>query len=237
MPTWEVTADFEEGDVTDFAAVNGTPTASVGSVNNGTYGCEMDIGTEYGNVDVAAIENDTRITSECWFDPNSAALATDGADVIRIMSIIDGVATNVAVDIRNIAGVYQLRLGHTTDSAGLTFTSFTAISDAYQLLRCVWRAATGAGNNDGACYLFVDNAILVSQTAIDNDTKLVDYSRFSAFTIAGSPSGVFYFDDCRIADECEFVGAPSGTLTSSGALTKKTKKPLAGTLSFVGIFS
>src|SRR3990167_11438091 len=113
MPTWEVTADFEEGDVTDFAAVNGTPTASVGSVKNGTYGCEMDIGTEYGNVDVAAIENDTRITSECWFDPNSAALATDGADVIRIMSIIDGVATNVAVDIRNIAGVYQLRLGHT----------------------------------------------------------------------------------------------------------------------------
>ena len=236
MPTWDATADFEEGDVTDFTAVNGTPTASVGSVKNGTYGCEMDIGTEYGNLDVAAIEDDTRITAECWFDPNTATIASL-TDVVRIMSMIDGATTIVSVEIRNNAGTYQLRVGHTTDSAGLTYTSFAAISDAYQLLRCVWRASSGAGNNDGVCYLFVNNVLLASQTAIDNDTKVVDYVRFSAFTIAGTPSGVFYFDDCRIADECEFVGAPSGTLTSSGALTKKTKKPLAGTLSFVGIFS
>jgi len=34
-----------------------------------------------------------------------------------------------------------------------------------------------------------------------------------------------------------FTQSVAGTLTSSGVVTKKTKKPLAGTLSFVGIFS
>ena len=79
MPTWDFTADFEEGDVTDFTSVVNTPTASTGSVKNGTYGCEITLSgatEETGTFSGGALSNDLAITAECWFDPNGATPVT-----------------------------------------------------------------------------------------------------------------------------------------------------------------
>lgn len=119
--------------------------------------------------------NEKEITVEVEFDPNSLAMA-DG-DAFRL---IDATGSGTGGDffyvrIRRSGGAYHVRLLYDTDTAtDVDASGLIEIPDAPTLVRVVARASSGAGNDDGAIFLFVNNQMRASVTGIDNDTHDAD---------------------------------------------------------------
>src|SRR3972149_6101711 len=94
MPTWDQTADMEEGGLTDFSATSGAVSATTGSKRNGSYGMNAAISTTtaMGRMDVVA---ETKMTVEAWFDPNT--FSGNANDEFQIVSLWDAVSKNEAI--------------------------------------------------------------------------------------------------------------------------------------------
>jgi len=128
------------------------------------------------------------------FDPNSIVMASNDAHFI--FKGFMGTATDILqVELRNFAGLYQIRGKLLNDSAGFVVTNWFTISDTPHSIELDWRAATAAGANNGGLTLWIDGAQQADLTSVDNDTWRIDRARLGA--LAGmdvGTSGTYYFD-------------------------------------------
>ena len=236
MPTWDFTADFEEGNVTDFTSVTATPTASTPSVKNGTYGCEITISgntQETGHFSGGALANDLAITTEFWLDPNGVTPLTQRILLDAVEST--GATVSFRVLFQLSAGLYQLLLQVRTDAGAFTSAgSLTTITDDYHQIRVVFHAATGAGNNDGYGYLYIDDVLAGSATGVDNDAQNVDEVRIGTRGGTAGDAGTIYLDDITVADVAEHAVTITGAVSSiTGTMTKSVAKVLTGSVSSI----
>jgi parallel beta helix pectate lyase-like protein/K319-like protein len=138
---------------------------------------------------------ETRYRARFYFDPNSISMADSDAHII--LSGLMGTSTGLLrMEFTRSAGNYQLRLRALQDD-GTTWanTSWFTISDASHAIELDWRAATGAGANNGGLTLWIDGTQKGDLTGVDNDTWRIDRARLGAVTgVDVGTSGTYYFD-------------------------------------------
>src|SRR3990167_4510049 len=130
VPTWDQTADFEEGDLTDFnatsAAGGGAIAASTDAEKNGTYGLAVTLtlgtagDTAYGDLTGPVAE--TQMTVEFWLDPSSLTMDNGNTFVsVRLLTDAGTPATAVQVNLGFLAASgYRWGVDWFDDAAGAT---------------------------------------------------------------------------------------------------------------------
>jgi hypothetical protein len=92
-------------------------------------------------------------------------------------------------------GAYRVRAGLVNDGSTWNDTNWVPISDAPHAIELDWRAATGAGANDGGLTLWIDGAQQADLTGVDNDTRRIDRVRLGALAgIDAGTRGAYFFD-------------------------------------------
>jgi hypothetical protein len=129
-----------------------------------------------------------------YFDPNSITMAN--GDAHFIFKGFMGTSTELLrVEFRNSSGAYQLRAALVDDATTFTTTNWFTISDAPHSVELDWRAATGAGANDGGLTFWIDGTQLSDLNGVDNDTRRMDRARLGALSsIDAGTQGTYYFD-------------------------------------------
>jgi len=135
-----------------------------------------------------------RYRARFYFDPNSIPMASGDAHFIFRGFV--GTSTQVLrMEFRRSAGAYQIRAALLNDASTWTNTNWFTISDAAHPIEVDWRAATGAGANNGGLTLWIDGVQQQDLTGIDNDTRRVDRARLGALSgIDAGTRGTYYFD-------------------------------------------
>ena len=132
-----------------------------------------------------------------YFDPNSIAMVSgDGHNLLLGYS---GSATFTSVlrvgFQRSSSSTYQVRVGLLNDSGTWINSSWFTISDAPHPIELDWRAATGAGANNGGLTFWIDGTQKANLTGVDNDTQRIDRVQLGAAAgIDSGTRGTYYFD-------------------------------------------
>lgn len=137
---------------------------------------------------------ESRYRVRFYFDPNTIAMAAN--DMHQIFSGRSAAGTVVLqIEFRFSGGAYQVRALILGDGASATSSGWFTISDAPHALEMDWRAATGAGANNGGLTFWIDGVQRANVTGIDNDTRRIDLIRLGAGSgIDTSTRGTYYFD-------------------------------------------
>ncbi|HET9906304.1 MAG TPA: hypothetical protein VFQ23_06675, partial [Anaerolineales bacterium] len=161
----------------------------------GNYGLQAvvdDTNTIYVTDDTPNAE--PRYRARFYFDPNSITMAN--GDAHFIFKGFLGSGTDVLqVELRNSSGAYQIRGKILNDASSFVVTNWFTISDAPHYIELDWRAATGAGANNGGLTLWIDNVQQANITNVDNDTSRIDRVRLGALAgMDAGTSGTYFFD-------------------------------------------
>ena len=129
-----------------------------------------------------------------YFDPNSITMASGNAHFI--FNGLMGTSTAILrVEFRFFSGAYQIRGRLVNDGTAWTNTNWFNISDGPHAIEMDWRAATGAGANNGGLTLWIDGVQQANLTGVDNDTRRMDRVRLGAITgMDTGTRGTYYFD-------------------------------------------
>ncbi len=166
-----------------------------------------------------------RYRARFYFDPNSISMAN--GDNHYIFQGYAGTSTVVMrLQFRFSSGSYQLRAAVRDDASGWTNTSWFAISDATHWVELDWRAATGAGTNNGGLTLWIDDVERASLAGINNDTRRIDRVQLGAVSGVDSGTRGTYYLDAFEARRQSFIGPVDG-----GSLPTPTHTPTAGSTS------
>jgi hypothetical protein len=150
-----------------------------------------------------------RYRARFYFDPNSISMA--GGDNHFIFQGYAGTTAVLRVQFRFSSGNYQIRAALRADGSGWTNTSWFTISDAIHFIELDWRAATGAGANNGGLTLWIDNAQQANLANIDNDTRRIDRVQLGAVSgIDAGTRGTYYFDAFESRRQ-SFIGPADGS--------------------------
>lgn len=199
---WVQTADGEENDESDWDTVTetGTGTLDVAAAakKNGSYGWSITVdgASNYAQGQLSDPDAETSFTAECWLDPNTLTMAAD--DQFQFMY---ETSHEIFVTLAYVSSAYKVNITTINDSAGYHSGTEQTITDAYHKIRVVWKASSGAGNDDGFMHLYIDDDYKTGITGIDNDIKTVGLVQFGACAgVDAGTSGTFYMDDCRWTD-------------------------------------
>jgi hypothetical protein len=196
---WNQTADFEEGDLSDFDTTFGSGIdAHRDAALAGSFGFRVnitDLTNKFG--ELSGLTAETIVAVRFLLDPNSLTMAEgDNFDIVN-----DGSGNFIIQMQWNAASGYQLRVLGLTDT-GIAIGSFIPISDASHVVQLSWKASSGPGNDDGFFHLYIDGVLEDSLVDVDNDTKSLDQMRFGVITgVDAGTSGIFYFDNCQWSDD------------------------------------
>ena len=138
---------------------------------------------------------ETHYRARFYFDPNSISMAS--GDTHSLLYGYKGTFfSSVQVELRYSSGNYQVRALANTDLIIFTSsTSWYTISDAEHYIEIEWKAATGAGANNGELTLWIDGVQKQQVNGIDNDTMVVDRVRLGAVSgVDSGTRGTYYFD-------------------------------------------
>jgi len=193
-PDWDQEADLEEGNLTDFDATSGTGlSATAAAAGLGTYGFSINITdavNRFGMLTGPVAE--THLIFECWIDPNTLTMATnDQFDFQRLNG------ANAAAMLSYDGASYEIQGTIRTDSVTWTSTAKYNITDAWHYVRIIWGASSGAGNDDGYLYLYIDGTLKESSTGVDNDTLTATEVDYGPINLDAGTSGVFYMDEMK----------------------------------------
>jgi parallel beta-helix repeat protein len=135
-----------------------------------------------------------RYRARFYFDPNSIAMANgDTHNIFR--GFHGGSTVALRVVFAFSGGAYQIRAALVNDGSTFTDTNWFTISDAPHAIELDWRAATGAGANNGGLTLWIDGSQQADLTGIDNDTRRIDSVRLGALAgIDTGTRGAYFFD-------------------------------------------
>jgi hypothetical protein len=189
---------FESGDLSAWTSNTndlGDLSASAAAALIGSQGLQSvidDITAIYVTDDSPSAEPRYRV--RFYFDPNSISMAS--GDAHFIFKGFLGTATDVLqVEFRNFSGAYQLRAKLLNDSSAFVISNWFTISDAAHFIELDWRAATGAGANNGGLTLWIDGTQQADLTGVDNDTWRIDRARLGALSgIDPGTTGTYFFD-------------------------------------------
>ena len=190
---------FESGQLTEWngsSSAGGdlsvSPAAALGG-SNGLQAVINDTTAMYVSDDTPFAE--PRYRARFYFDPNSIAMANgDGHILFRGISGSSTVVVRVEFGFSN--GTYQIRAAVAGDGSSWTSTNWVPISDGPHAIEFDWRAATGAGANNGGLTLWVDGAQQADLTGVDNDTWRIDRARLGALAdIDAGTNGTTFFDN------------------------------------------
>ncbi len=163
-----------------------------------------------------------RYRARFYFDPNSISMAN--GDNHYIFQGYAGTSTVVMrLQFRFSSGSYQLRAAVRDDASGWTNTSWFTISDATHWIELDWRAATGAGTNNGGVTLWIDDVERANLAGINNDTRRIDRVQLGAVSGVDSGTRGTYYLDAFEARRQSFIGPVGG-----GSLPTPTHTPTAG---------
>jgi uncharacterized repeat protein (TIGR02543 family) len=100
------------------------------------------------------------------------------------------------IELRKNGSLYQMRAGTLTDTGSWSYTAWVTSAAGWKPVVVDWRAATVAGANNGSLSLKVGSASAVTVTALNNDTRRIDFVLLGAlFGIDPTTRGVYYFDE------------------------------------------
>ena len=138
---------------------------------------------------------ETQYNMRYYFDVNSLVMAKNNSHII--FNGFTG-STNkliVRLVLRKTATAYQLKTRILNDSNSWTDSVWVTISDAPLLIEMSWRAATSAGANNGGLTMWIDSAVQVNLTGIDNDTRRMEKITLGATAgVDTGTRGTYYFD-------------------------------------------
>ena len=165
---------------------------------------------------------ETHYKASFWFDPNSIPMVSGNTHVI--FGGYSGTSTLVLrVQFRYYSGNYQVQTALLNDGSTWKSSTWTTISDAPHKIEFDWQASSAAGANNGSLVWWIDDVQKSNLTAVDNDTRRIDFARLG--TISGVDTGTrgtYYFD--------EFVSTRGGggvppTATPTPTVTAGTPTP------------
>ena len=163
-----------------------------------------------------------RYRARFYFDPNSISMVS--GDNHFIFQGYSGISTQVLrVQFRFSSGSYQLRAALRDDASGWTNTSWFTISDAIHWIEFDWRAATGAGTNNGGLTLWIDDVERANLAGINNDARRIDRIQLGAVKAVDSGTRGTYYLDAFEARRQSFIGPVDG-----GSLPTPTNTPTTG---------
>lgn len=181
----------------------GAPMVNTLAAKNGTYGLMipvLDSTTRYGLFTGPAAE--TIVTIEYWINPSVMTIGT--AWQFWIPMLAQNAALGWIIDclLSDDAGGYRFRARAHNDLAGVNQTGYFSLLSDWNLIRLVWAASTGPGNDDGYLLMYINTNLKDIVSGIDNDTKVVDRILVGApSNIHSSIYGILTMDDIRWADE------------------------------------
>ena len=189
---------FESGDFSVWSSVytgDGDLTVSPDAALVGSFGMSALI-----NDNFALYVQDDNPTAEdhyqtsFYFDPNSIPMGQ--GDMLAIFfAYADPATVVVRFELRYFNGVYQLRPRMVTDIGTWASTPWIPLSDAPQRFQLDWHGASAPGANDGALVFWIDGVQRASISAVDNDTRRIDYIRMGSVGAAmPTTRGVLFFD-------------------------------------------
>jgi len=198
---------FESGDLLAWTTSNtngSNLSVSPSAALIGNYGMAVNITSNNGTgmeviSDHPGIE--TRYRARFYFDPNSIVMTNGDAHPIfqgATYSAQSGnYTTNLQMEFRYNANLYQVRARSFDDLGGSQNTSWFTISDVSHYLEVDWASASAAGADDGHLTFWVDGVEKQNLINIDNDTRRMDRARLGPFSqplIDPGTSGTYYFD-------------------------------------------
>ncbi len=188
---------FESGNLAAWTtAVTNTGRLRVSSASalTGTWGLQAVIsGTTAMYVRDDTPASESRYRARFYFDPNSITMASGNTHDIFVGRT--GSLDVFRIQFRFTSGNYQVSAQTRNDSTVYSSTSWYTISDAPHPVEIDWKAATGAGANDGYISLWIDGTLKQTVSTVDNDTRRVDEARLGPLSgIDAGTQGTEYFD-------------------------------------------
>jgi len=179
-PVWEkevhTSTDFEGTTTEGSTAITDDDEWIVFTADSGTSRC-------FGSDD--AIKRGKAIIVRIKLDISGLTMS-DG-DAFWLLGIMDdavvgGTSRAAFGTLRRSGADYQIDVRLYDDSGSIVSASYATInkSSVHDLLYII-KAATGAGNNDGAAYLYDNGQLLTSVTGVDNDQKEFESVRVGFF--------------------------------------------------------
>ena len=203
--------DFETGDFslwTRFNDGNGYLYPCMDASINGIWGACVDRGTDKRKqlIDETPV-NQTAYNVRFNIDINSLSMAAGSR--FRFVQVKMGADRPFFIVLKYQGGQYLIQLNTLVDDLTKVKTGWYPLSNTPHTLEINFVAATGVGNNDGSAALYLDDALLETLAALDNDTIFVDTFKIG-FTsrLDGKPiSGIFYLDDIATSNSA-YIGPP-----------------------------
>ena len=154
-------------------------------------------------------------------------------DTHFIFKGFSGASTDVfQVEFRYSSGNCEVRVRVLNGASAWTTTNWFVLSDASHYIELDWRAATGAGANDGGLTLWIDGTQQADLTGIDNDTWRVDRARLGALSsLDAGTSGTYYFDAFE-SRRSNYIGPMALAPSMHFASYKFNSPQQSGSLSF-----
>jgi RHS repeat-associated protein len=151
----------------------------------------------------------SRYRARFYFDPNSIAMASGNAHYL-FYGYTSSSTVILRLEIRSYQGDYQLRAGVINDAGSWSSTPWSAFRDQRHLIELDWRAATGAGANNGGVTLWIDETQVGNFSNIDNDGRRMDFVRLGPVSGIDSGTRGTYFIDAFESRSSTYIGPEPG---------------------------
>ena len=180
-----------------------------------------------------------RYRARFYFDPNTIQM-TSGNKHFIFKGFVGASTEVLQIEFGQTSGAYQVRASLLNDGSTWTYTNWFNISDASHVIEFDWRAASGAGANNGGLTLWIDGVQKADLSGVDNDTRRIDRIRLGALSgVDSGTRGTYYFDAFE-ARRQSYIGPASTTSpqpppptnvppTAVVTATKTSTAPVAGT--------
>ena len=199
---------FESGDTSGWESeTDGENDLSVttGSKLHGNYGLAALIdNTTAMYVQDTTPATETRYRCRFYFDPNGLNMA-NGYEIALVETFNDSVDMAFQIRLYYDGSNYKIYALDRADG-GYSLGTKYVITNEPHCIELDWKAATGAGNNDGYFTLWIDDIEKGTNSNIDSDTENVHYTRLGANFIDGASTGTYYLDDFASNDDGSKIG-------------------------------
>lgn len=211
---------FESGDLTAWSANetdSGQLTVTAAATLHGNYGLNL-LTDNHNNIWVRddGVLN-TEITYRCRFYIDINSLTMADIDVFKVVYCLseDWGTGSFIVHLQYSDPNYEIVLQGANDGAWDIWDA-NVVTDEPHCVEVYWKAATGAGNNDGTLKMWIDDVSVYSNVACDSDTEDIGHVTFGAQDLDAGTSGTFYLDDFASNDDGSKIGLVAGNAVFFG---------------------
>lgn len=186
----------------------GAPMVNTLAAHDGTYGAMIPVissaTTLYG--DMGGPSAESQVTGEMWLNP--AYLAMSNGDWIYIMTFAGPSGYSMNMFLTYDGSNYRIILNAVDDAVGMHYSGYHVISAGWHLVRMIWKASTGPGQNNGYARLEIDSVARDEIIGLDNDTLLINNVFFGPNCAPATSYGLVLLDHCRWSEDMPALASP-----------------------------